>query len=213
MAALILLMHVQSAPLGATTQESGYTEASRQVVFAVATAAITVEAVAKQSDAKVRGLVAEIKQMEAALGQAHADARVLARERDDLARAQEALIAELSARDASYARAISAFRDEVSEIAKDPEWLKGLALYNQGQVQQARSVLKGLAAADQRAREAASKIQYAAQLRAIAALTRNAIGRDGTTTDQAIADYEAVVALDAVAWDWQALAGLYLQQG
>ena len=134
----------------------------------------------------------------------------ITRAHDGLMRKQEALIAELNARDATYARAVSA---EVLEIARDPRGLQALELYNQGQIGQARSVLTALVAAEQQAREIASKIQHAAHLRTIAELTENAIGRDGTTTDQAIADYEAVVASYAIAEDWYALAELYRQKG
>lgn len=216
-ACLLGLLMLVAQPLSArrveTVVASGYTEAGRQVAFTVASAPITTEAIARAADAKVSGLVAMIAQLNQGITDAQADRAEVRRQRDELARRQEELVAELSRRDTAYARAVAAFREQVSDVAKDPERLQALALYNQGQKQKALAVLRELADADEKARQIASKVRNAADLRSIAALTVAATGNDGITTEQAIAAYEAVVAIDATAWDWHSLATLYQQAG
>lgn len=122
----------------------------------------------------------------------------------------ETLIAELSHRDAAYARAISAFRDAVNNITETPEGIRALALYNDGDRIGGHAIMKEIIATEDISRN----IEAAQQRRDIAQFEMDMRLRGELTTTDLIKRYEDITTLDPdVHWDWIVLGRLYADGG
>ncbi len=136
-----------------------------------------------------------------------------ARLRDELSQLQKEVVDQLSAKDAELARQIAAFRDAVQDIASTSQGLEILAQRRPGNLRQARELLialeAGMAAAEQRT----VNIRSATRLRSIATLSLDDKDKGEATTEEAIALFERVVALDGLNWDWIELGRLYQANG
>jgi len=132
-----------------------------------------------------------------------------------LSAAQERYLTLLAQKDRAYAEQIAVFRSVVEDIASTPGGAAALAQYNAGDEDGALAVLDHLAEARQRAKQARTDIDAAADQRRIAALANDAhVKGSKVTTHQMITRYEAVTKLDPGLWsDWMALARLYQEAG
>jgi tetratricopeptide (TPR) repeat protein len=199
------------------------TEAARQVLLAVYQANLTQEAIKAQMDAKLRvqttaidalGLqLATLKRQQAANSQAdRAKAKEIEVLSNQLAAAQSQVVQMLET-DRSYREQIKIFRGEVVDIAKDPERLKALAIYNAGREREAVAILDRLNVARRAARAKKESILAGDEERQTAVLVYAKIGQKGFTLAEAAERYERVLALDPTFMDWYWLSTIYVVLG
>jgi len=216
-ALLVLLALTLTAWAPRVCAQGSIVDAQLEVTTAMVQSDLTLEAVKKADDAKIRGLV---QQRDAAAAQrdalaakvraGKAQGAALAAANKALSATNDALVAALAATDAEYKLAIDAFRGAVTDIASTPEGLAALARYNAGDQVGALAILDKLQAADEAARQKVADIQKAVGERQIAALALDAREKGKVTTASVIARYEAVVKLDGrVFWDRVELTRLY----
>ncbi len=125
----------------------------------------------------------------------------------------------LAEKDEQFARDLQMLLRVSDDLTSTPEGREALARYNAGgpgSYEAANLVLHKLAAERQASRERMlaaqaeqDRLDQAADLRQIATLGYDALGKGRSTTDVAIAQYEAVVNLAGEYGDWITLAELY----
>lgn len=202
----------------ALAQTITLTEAARQVQMAVYQANATQEAIKAQMNAQLRERTEAVAKLDGELKalRAQSDGNSKAQQREIEALANELASAQANVErmletDRSYREQIKIFRNEVTDIANDPERLEALRIYNEGRPSAALSILDQIDAALSQAERKAQDIKEGERERQKAALANSAIGRDGITLAAVITRYETVLALDATTSDWFALTELYEQ--
>lgn len=189
---------------GLSAQTVSQVDARAEVAAAMYAASATQAAAERYADSKLRAQHAEIERLRASTKQVRAE----------LTAAEEKYVADLAARDRTYAQEIAVFRSAVQDIASTPEGTAALSRFNASDEAGALSILDGLRAARDAARKKRADIESAAEARRIAKLALEARAKGKLTTAEVIRRFEEVTRLDpAVHWDWVELARLYRNAG
>jgi tetratricopeptide (TPR) repeat protein len=179
-----------------------------EVAAAVYAATATHQAIERGLDGELKAKRQQIEALQARVKAGEKAAKA------QLALAQKTFTDALAARDRLYAAEIAAFRGAVEDIAKTPEGVEALAVFNGGDEAGALAILDRLAAAREEGRQKKAAVEHAADLRRNAALALEARDRGKVSTAAVIARYEEVTALDpGLHWDWVTLCRLYREAG
>jgi tetratricopeptide (TPR) repeat protein len=182
-------------------------DAHAEVAAALFAASATQAAAEKVADTKIAAQHSQIVTLAAKVkvGQA---------KQAELTAAEEGYVAELAAKDRSYAEAINAFRGAVTHITDTPEGAAALKEFNDGDEAGAIKIIGQLDDARDAALQKATDIQKAVGRRDQAQLALDAHYRDKIDTATVIGLYEQVVRLDpGVSLDWVQLTRLYMAAG
>ncbi|BDI03308.1 tetratricopeptide repeat protein [Sphaerotilus microaerophilus] len=199
-----------ATPAAARDLSADAKAAAAETVF---NAAATLDAFKREADDRLRGQRRQIEGLQTRLKTAEAQRQTdVSALRSELAQAQERFVAELAARDRTYAREIAVFRSTVEDIAATPEGAEALRQYNAGDEAGALAVLDSLADAREQARKARAALETAAERRRIATLALDARDKGKVDTLAVIKRYEEVTRLDpGWHWDWVELSRLYAE--
>lgn len=181
-------------------------------------AAITAEAAERQWNDRFkrqRDRIEELSLQVALSEDAEGAALVAANElREELRLTQKAFTDELAAQDRAYQAELAVFRDSLQAITATPEGLAALEIYNAGDRQRARAILRDLREARDRARQMRVDIESASELRDIAGLELDMRLRGELTTAEVLTTFQEITSLDpGVHWDWVELTRLYVVVG
>ena len=201
-----------ATPAAARDLSADAKAAAAETVF---NAAATLDAFKREADDRLRGQRRQIEGLQTRLKTAEAQRQTdVSALRSELAQAQERFVAELAARDRTYAREIAVFRSTVEDIAATPEGAEALRVYNAGEEVKALGMLRRLADARRQAREVRNNIETAADYRKEAMLALDARNKGKLTTRDVIAKFEEVTQLDpGVHLDWVELGRLDTDAG
>ena len=179
-------------------------DARTEVATAVYAAAAAQFVAQRQSDARLSEAYHQIEQLRSQGDSA----------REQLTRAQENYVTELTTRDHEAAVMLAAYRNDVTDIASTSGGADALAKINAGQTSEGFSLLDRIAAARARAEQAAADVRKAVLPRQIANIALQKRREGEVDIDTVIARFEAVTTLDAsLAQDWITLGALYEQKG
>lgn len=206
--------------LGLAPAVASSTAASDEAIWNQAraewTSKATQEAMFRNADGKLYALKKEIEALDARIASterqligsrdALAQTRV---QRDELAKKQQAVVAELARRDESYRIAIGAFRAALEGLAENPEKKQYLDKFYRGDIDGAFAGLERIAASQ----KLASDIALAKTYRENAELAFAAIGRGKVTTQSVVTKIVNAAALDPRFRDYARLAELYRMLG
>lgn len=178
-----------------------------EVAAAVYSVSVSMAAAERVSDEKLRADQRRIDTLSAAVASGKASAA-------ELAKARDAVVAEMAAKDQAFAAQIAAFRGGLTDILRRPGGVQALAAFNAGDKTAALSALDALATIDEAARKQAADIQDAAEWRTLAQLAVQSLGEGQATLGSVVSRYERITSLDpGFAWDWIELDRLYRAAG
>lgn len=216
---IILIMIIAfSTPAIASLDE----EAANAVETVVYEAAATLAAYKRQSNErfrKDRNQIEELAfQVASAKGTNKHQIEATRRLQRQLREAQSRFVAELAAKDRTYKTVIAGFRKDVEDIARTPEGVEALALYNAGEEVRALTLLDALEDLAFKAEENATQIRLnirrAVRKRKNASLALEARQKGKFSTSDLIKRFEEITRLDPdVSSDLFQLTHLYMASG
>jgi tetratricopeptide (TPR) repeat protein len=186
--------------VGSASAQALRIDARAEVAAALYAASATQAASDRLANAQLRAAQAQIARLQ----------RQGTAARADLIAAQETFVAELGRRDREYAEFIDGFRASVETIAQTEEGVRLLSQRRPGNLAQVRTLLIELADRRDAAIVERANLERAANRRAVAQIAMDDRDRGEATTEDVIALYEQVVALDPGSFeDWLDLSSLY----